>query len=221
MALDMKGKHRFEYAYSLAGSDKPMYRRFRIATDTVIERGEFVQQSEGLIIAMADDTSPSLGIAKDPHDGSSDGQTGLFIDVYCSPDAVFRCVPQSLGTAEAGSGANTIVDASYSGADNVFNGGYVKCVDCANIADGTVIRITDFVTATGTFTTASGTFATDDTFLVFPPEGAILCALDSDGTNLSLTTMDGEIFTVVEIDPDKDETVLVTLNEHILAADLT
>ncbi len=32
--------------------------------------------------------------------------------------------------------------------------------------------------------------------------------------------MDGSLFTVVEVDPEKDECVMVTPNEHLLAADL-
>lgn len=223
MSLDTKGAKRFEYAYSLSGSDKAMYRRCRIAAATVIERGEVVTRAEGLVVAVSVDTDPILGVSKDPHDGSSDGQKGLFIDVYISPDAVFRTIPEELGTCESGSGSVTIVDATYSGADfadDVFNGGYIKAVNVVAVADAEVIRITDFVAATGTFTLASGTFATADTFLLFPPEGCTLITIDSDGIKLDMTDLSASIFTVVEVDPDKDESVMVTPNEHLLAADL-
>lgn len=223
MGLDTVGKRRFEYSDSLSGSDKAVYRNFRIAAATVIERGEMVTLAEGLVVAVSSDTAPVLGVAKDPHDSVSEGQKGTIISVYCSPDAVFRCITEYIATAEAGSGATTIVDASLSGGDfanDDFNGGYVKAVDCASVVAGTVIRITDFVAATGTFTTASGTFAATDTVLVFPPVGNQKLSIDADGTNINMEDMSASIITVVEVNPEKEESILVTINEHLMAADI-
>jgi hypothetical protein len=214
-----KPAKKFKYAYDLTGGNTPAVLPFDIATGTVIEAGEVVQLSEAKVIATSGDVTAVLGVSKDPHDGVTDGQKGLVLDVYVSPTAVFRCVPATLFTASAASGANTIKCTALAGLENdVLNGGFVKIVACAVAAHiGQVIRITDFVKIDGVIT-AAGTFAeTTTTFLVFPPVGATTFALNSDGTNLDLADDAGTIVTIVATDPTKDESIDVMFSEHTFA----
>ena len=217
--MDKQPKHNFSYAYDLTGSTVPAVRQFDIATGTAIEAGEAVQLSEGRVIATSGDTSAILGVAKDPHDGATAGQTGTRIAVYVSPTAVFRAIPATTFTADVSSGSNVIYCTALAGVENdALNGGYVKILTCAVSAHiGQVIRITDFVKSSGVITVA-GTFAvTTTTFLVFPPVGSQAFALDSDGTNLDLADDAGTIITVVATEPASTEAVDVVFCEHVFA----
>ena len=215
-----KGAQKFKYAYDLNGGNTPAVLPMDIATGTVIEAGEVVQLSEAKVIATSGDTTAVVGVAKDPHDGSSEGQKGLTIDVYVSPTAVFRCVPATVFTADASSGSNVIYCTALAGVENdALNGGFVKILTNAVAADvGKVIRITDFVKASGVLTVA-GTFAvTTTTFLVFPPVGSQAFCINSDGTNLDLADDAGTVVTIVQTDPKVSESIDVMFSEHTFAS---
>ena len=207
----------FKYVGDLTGSSVPFTRAFPIATATAIEKGEIVTLSAGKVVAVSDDTVAVLGVAAEPHDGSSEGQTGTEILVYCSPTAIFRCIPKLEITADASSTTNTIIEADLNAlANDALNGGHVKVVSATTVAVGSVVEITDFVGATGTIT-AAGAFAEGDVLLILPPVGYQLFALDSDGTNIDMTDDTGTILTVVAVN-SVAETVDVVLSEHIFAS---
>jgi hypothetical protein len=80
------GASKLTYAYDLSGATVPMIRSFPIVTNTAIELGEMVKLVGGFIVAVGDQDSddPYLGIAAEPHDGATVGQTGLKIRVYAN-----------------------------------------------------------------------------------------------------------------------------------------
>jgi hypothetical protein len=208
----------FSFSRNLTGATVPPVLTFDIATGTVIEQGEVVSLTESLVVAVSGDTTAVLGVSKDPHDGTTDGQTGTRLQVYCGPGCVFKCTPATTFTAASGTTTNTIkVVALGALANDDLNGGYVKCLTATTAANvGKVVRITDFVKTDGVIT-AAGSWAVADTFLVFPPVGSQKFALDADGTNIDLIDGAGTILTIVSTDPYKTEQVEVTLGEHIFA----
>jgi hypothetical protein len=218
----LMGTHGFEYAGDLVHVSGPgMVMEFDIAADTVIESGEIVALSAGKVVAVSDMTKPILGMAAEPHDGTTDDrQKGTKIKVYCSPTAVFKCRPNVKVVADSGS-ATTLVDATFGSiANDVFNGGYLKLKKTSTVTvkpiDG-LLPITDFTTTTGTFSGVfTGGFAAGDEAVLLPPVGAYAFALDSDGTNLDFTTGAKTILKVVKVDA-KTEEVYVSPRIHEFA----
>ena len=219
MAITKKPAQNFSYSRDLSGAYMPAVLQFDIATTTAIERGEVVKLTEAKVVAVSGDTTAVLGVSKDPHDGSSDGQKGTKIAVYVSPTAVFKCTPATTFTASASTTTNAIYCTALAGVENgALNGGYVKVLTATTKAlEGTVIAITDFVKANGVIT-AAGAFTAGDTFLVFPPVGSQAFCLDSDGTNLDLTDDAGTIVTIVSTDPYDSESVEVMFSEHVFGS---
>lgn len=201
------------YSFDLSGTDRPTIVSFPIASATVIERGEKVMLSGGKIVA-SDEDSAAIGIAADPHDGSSDGQTGTSIRVYCSPTAVIECRPACSIEADAASTTNSFVDLTLADhADDAFNGGHLKVVSATNLVAGKVVEITDFNGTTGALTTAGGeVFAEDDTAILFPPVGSLVMGIDSDGTNLDLKSA-GTSVMIIDVDL-VDEKVYYLIYKH-------
>jgi hypothetical protein len=226
------GASKLTYAYDLSGATVPMIRSFPIVTNTAIELGEMVKLVGGFIVAVGDQDSddPYLGIAAEPHDGASDGQTGLKIRVYCSPTAVFKCKPHVVSTADSGNGT-TWVDgelvAAAGYADDLLNGGYLKLSEKAaasTLTDalGKLYAITDFAVATGTCTGVfAGNVAAGDKAIILPPVGSKGWDLNSDGTNLDLKANGGESIIIVDVDTATEEVYcklrLHQLGEHVLA----
>ena len=148
----MKAK-KIDYAFDLSNASNPVILPFPIATATAIELGEVVKLSGGFVVAVGDtdQDDPYLGIAAQPHDGSSEGQTGTMIQVYCSPTAVFKCTPATISTADSGNGT-TWVDAEVGAiANDIFNGGNLKLYEktaASTLTDavGKIYPITDFAT---------------------------------------------------------------------------
>jgi hypothetical protein len=210
------GASKLTYAYDLSGATVPMIRSFPIATATAIELGEMVKLSGGFIVAVGDQDSddPYLGIAAEPHDGASDGQTGLKIRVYCSPTAVYKCKPGTVSTADSGDGTTwvdgeLIAAAGYS--DDLLNGGYLKLSEKAaasTLTDGLgkVYAISDFAVATGTCTGVfAGNVAAGDKAIILPPVGSLGWDLNSDGTNLDMKANGGESIIIVDVDTETEE----------------
>lgn len=213
----------FEYAYDLSGCAYPVIKEFPIATSTNVSKGEVVALTAGLVVEVdADQDDPLLGVAAENHDGSSAGQTGTMIKVYCSPTAVFKT---KAPTAVADSGnTTTFVDASYgTAANDDFNGGILKLVSLGTsstltLAPGTLVAITDFATTTGTFTgTFTGGTTAGDTYLVFPPVGAYTFDLNAAATDMDLNTTGGEAIIVVENDTDNGH-IYVKIRLHHFGA---
>lgn len=201
----------FEYAYDLSGCTYPVIKEFPIAATTNISRGEVVGLTAGLVVEVdQDQDDPILGVAAEDHDGTTAGQTGTKIKVYCSPSAVFRYKNTIKAVADSGD-ATTLVDASYGTAVNdAFNGGSLKLVSkgansTLTLALGTVVSITDFATSTGTFTgTFTGGTTAGDTYLLFPPVGEHGFDLDADATALDLNSKEGESIIIVENDTENE-----------------
>jgi hypothetical protein len=198
----------FTYAYDLSGCAYPVIKEFPIATSTNVSAGEMVGLSAGLVVELdADQDDPILGVAAENHDGSSTGQTGTTIKVYCSPSAVFKTKAPS-AVADSGN-ATTLVDASYGTAGNdEFNGGLMKLTakgtgSTLTLPIGTVVAITDFTTSSGTFTGAfTGGTTAGDTYTLFPPVGAHSFDLDAAATDMDLNSTGGEAVIIVENDTD-------------------
>lgn len=211
-----KKEEKFRYSYDINGTDRPTILSLPIAASTVIEYGEKVKLVGGFVVTSGG-TSTAVGFAAEPHDAVSDGQKGTSIRVYASPGAVIECIPAQLMTADASSTTNTFIEADIDAhADDTFNGGTIKIVSATNLADGQVIRITDFTGATGTITTAGGeVFAEGDTALLFPPVGTILIGLTSDNTNLDMEAVGSSVM-VVRVDEEKEK-VFVVASLHQLA----
>ena len=189
-------------------------REYDIATGTVIEKGEIVKLTAGLVVAIgdADQDDPYLGVAAESHDGATaDGrQTGLKIRVYDDPGDIFALVPSDTITATGGS-TTTFVDSSILPATNdVFNGGSLKIVSCAasSALNGKIVKISDFTGSGGTITlaeTLTAALASGDTAYLCPGtrcRGQYGWDLNSDGTDIDWETSGGEALYFEGSDPD-------------------
>lgn len=198
-----------EFAYDLAGVMQPVRRKFPIASNTAIEKGEIVKLTAGFVTAVGDtdQDDPYLGLADEAHDGTSTGQTGTEIMVLCSPTAVFKCKPNIVSTADSGN-TTTWVDAEVGAhANDTWNGGHLKLKTTTALTVGIdkPILVTDFATTSGTFTgTFTGGVTAGDTAVLLPPVGSKGWSLNSDGTNLDFKADpdDGHSFTIVDVDLD-------------------
>ena len=191
-------------------------RSFYIPSATVIEKGEIVLFTTGTGIAAVSGTDfddPALGVAAQDH-ASGDGTEIL---VYCDPDIVYKVVPKTESTADSGS-TSTWVDAEFTGADDLFNGGVIVITDTNDVEGfnvGDVLKITDFANSGGIFTVsgAGGTVTAGMKGYVYPGQLAVGCYafdLDSDGTNIDLKSAGGESLVVVgtQYNPQKKETTV-------------
>lgn len=219
----MAGK--FEYAYDLSGCTYPVEKEFYIASATVIEKGEVVKLVDGAVVAVGDtdQDDPYLGVAAESHDGTTaypnTRQIGTAIKVYCSPSAVFKCVPNIVSTADSGN-TTTWVDAEVGAvAADKYNGGFLK-VKTTTALTGAINKayfISDFATTSGTFTGVfTGGVTAGDTAVILPPPGSFGWDLNSDGTNIDLKANGGESLQIVELDIDT-ETVYFKFRLHQFA----
>ena len=172
-------------------------REYDIAKNTKIYEGQVVTISAGLVTAQGvSATGAILGVAAETHTGTPDPfdarNDGTRLKVYDAPHQIFRC-PAPVVTATGGT-ATTIV-AKLAGAADAYNGGWLKLVKKAEgstnpDAVGTMYRITDFATdsGTGTFTKESGSvpFAGDE-YALFMPVGFEGGNLSADGTKIVVT----------------------------------
>lgn len=214
--METKSSRKLKYSFDLSGTDRPTLISLPIGTATAIELGERVKIVAGLIVA-ADEDAIAVGFSSENHDGSSDGETDVYIKVYASPTAVMVCRPAATIEADAGSGAGSFVDATLTDhADDAFNGGVIKIIEATNLVGGVVVAITDFTGATGAIAVA-GTYATGDTALIFPPVGSKVMGLDSDGTNLDLKSA-GAALIVIGFDVEKEEVYVANLKHAFAGA---
>jgi hypothetical protein len=206
-------------------------REYAIATGTVIEKGEIVKLTAGLVVAIgdADQDDPYLGVAAEAHDGATAGrQKGLVIKVYDHPDDIFKIKPTNLITATGGSTTTFVVDGMKSGTitenvDDLFNGSKLKIIACAADSDlnGKIVSVSDWTASSGTFTigeTLSGAIASGDTAYLCPgPRLMSKYHLDliSDGTDIDWDTNGGEAIQIYGSDVDAFE-VYVKLRLHML-----
>jgi hypothetical protein len=187
-------------------------RKYQIASNTAIEKGEVVKLTNGLVVAIgdADQDDPYLGISAVAHDGATaDGvQTATEILIYDDPNDVFAVYPTAYLTATGGS-TTTFVDSSILPAtDDIFNGGAIKIRTCAadSTLVGRVIKISDFTGSGGTITLAEtlpAAFAAGDTAYLCPGPRAIGqfgWDLNSDGDDINWESSGGESLVFVGSD---------------------
>lgn len=199
-------------------------RTFYIPTATVIEKGEIVQLTPGTGIAVltegTDFDDPALGVAAEVHAANS----GYSILVYCDPDIVYKVVPKTLSTVDSGD-ATSWIDAEYTAADDIFNGGKIVIVGTNSVSGfsvGDVLDITDFANTGGDFTVtgAGGTIAAGITGYIYPGSlavGSFAFDLNSDGTNINMKTAGGQSLIIVRTEWDgqkKETTVFCKLRLH-------
>lgn len=205
-------------------------REYDIAKSTVIQEGQLVKLTAGLVEAC-DGTAAPLGIAAENHSGAADAldlrADGLKIKVWDAPDAILRCAAPV--EAATGGTATTVTFSNLAAfADDDFIGGYLKLVkkgaDSTNTdAIGTVKRITDSAyAASGTVTTltvASGAAAcAGDEFEIYPPIGFKKAALDSTKQKIVLTSVAASKLKVVGRSEETGQVHLMAA-EHALGVE--
>lgn len=219
----------FRFAYNkISPARQP--KEYQIAAATVIEEGEIVKLSSGKVVAVGDtdQDDPYLGVAAEPHDGSTAGrQSGTVIKVYDHPDDVFALISTNAITASGGSTTTFVVDNMKSGTiasnyDDMHNGGYLKLVSVAadSSLNNKLVRISDFTAATGTFTldeTLSVALASGDTAYLCPGKlsiGTFHHDLDTNGIDINYEDSSaGEAIKIVDVDPNTFK-VFIKLRLH-------
>lgn len=187
-----------KYYQKIDGGTHISAREYDIATDTVIQEGQIVKISDGLVVAAAaGETGAILGIAAEGHSGKPDALNpnadGTRILVIDDPDVVMQCKAPEITAAEGCSSTTLIAAELASFANGDFKGGYVKLLakaeDSANADEiGAVRRVTSFTGTSKTFTLEEGgTPAAGDIYAVFPPIGFAKGNLSEDGTGLVLS----------------------------------
>jgi len=203
------------FAYDLVTGNTEILKPFYIAASTVIEKGEVVVFTPGTGVAAAgvsDNDDPVLGVASEPHDGSTAGrQSGTEIKVSCSPTACFRVPNSVVVTATGGSTTTFVASALRPATDDIFNGGYIQVVTCAadtaGVSIGKMIKITDYTGTGGTITvgTQPYAFAAGDTVRLFPGPLAVTTYshnLSAGGTDIDFSqAAAGEAIQIIEADP--------------------
>lgn len=221
----------FKWAYNTQ-SQGGQPREYKIESGTVIEKGEIVKQTSGLIVAVGDQDQddPYLGISAEDHNGSTTGrQSGTKIKVYDNPYDIFGYKPKVACTATGGS-TTTFVDSNLGFAnDDDLNGGYIIIVSCAadSSLNGKKVKISDYAQSSGTITlaeTLSSALASGDTAYICPGKIAISSYqfdLNSDGTDIDWESSGGESLELHDVDTETFMTYwklrLHTKGNHVAA----
>lgn len=200
------------WSYNISGrGGQP--REYKIATGTAIEKGEVVKLTSGLVVAIgdADQDDPYLGVASEPHDGSTTGrQSGTKIKIHDDPGDIFKYKPRVACTATGGS-TTTFVDSNLGFAnDDDLNGGFLHIVSCAadSSLNGKIVKISDYAQSSGTVTlseTLAAALASGDTAYIVPGKisiGSYLFDLNADGTDMDWETSGGESLEIHDVDPE-------------------
>jgi hypothetical protein len=187
---------------------------YYIDTAAAVVKGSPVVFTVGAGITAYDATDaddPIWGIAAEDHDGSTAGrESGYKILIWDDPDIVFKCIPATLSTVDSGD-STSWVDAEFTGADDLFNGGHIVVVSTNSVSGfnvGDVLAITDFANSGGDFTVtgAGGTIAAGITGYVYPgPKAGNCIAFDAIATtfnNLNMKSAGGETFKIVNVEWD-------------------
>lgn len=211
-------------------SANPLVQELPIATGTVIEQGELVKFTPGVgVVAIgdADQDDPILGVAMEPHDGTTAGrQKGLLIKIAVPEignPLRLRLETKNVITATAGSTTAFTCAGLKPATDDIFNGGYLQILTCA--ADSTLvgqkIKIADHTGATGVLTvsTQPAAFASGDTARICPGPLAITTHtwdLNSDGTEIDWDAAAvGEALELVAANPENMVSIwILRLNQH-------
>ncbi|OCZ54315.1 hypothetical protein [Dehalobacter sp. TeCB1] len=202
--------------YDQSGSQVTAMREYDIATNTAVALDQVVKLSSGkVVLAVAGETSPILGIAAEAHSGSADTlnprANGLRIKVFDAPTQIYEC-PAPQVTATGGS-TTTFVASTIAGfADNDFVGSKMKLIQkgaSSTITDpvGTVYPITGSTAASGTMTTTTtitGGCSAGDIFAIFPPVGFQKGNFDSGISKLVLTASAAIPVRVANSDTDRN-----------------
>lgn len=165
-------------------------RTYDIAPDTVVEEGQVVILSGGLVTkAAAGETGLILGVAAESHSGAADAlnprANGKEIMVFDSPTLIMRCKAPLL-TATGGSATTFVCTDLAAFADNDFKGGFIRLVskgeESTNTdAVGTVREISASAGSSKTFTiNEGGTICAGDVYELYPPIGLQAGNLDTD-----------------------------------------
>lgn len=201
--------------YDVNGSQIASVKEYDIATNTAVSIGQVVKLSSGkVVLAVAGETSPILGVAYENHPGTGDAlnprANGTRIKVLDAPASIYECAAPQI-TATGGS-TTTFVASTVAGfADSDFVGGKMKLIAkgaSSTITDavGTVYPVTGSTAASGTFTTTTtinGGVTAGDIFAIFPPIGFQKGNLDSGISKLVLTASAALPFMVSNSDTDR------------------
>lgn len=119
--------------YDVNGSQVTSIKEYDVDTSTVISIGQVVKLSAGkVVLAVAGETTPILGIAYENHSGAADTlnprSNGTRIKVMDGPQSVYECTAPQV-TATGGS-TSTVAVSGLNGvfSDDDFNGGKIKLI---------------------------------------------------------------------------------------------
>lgn len=202
----------FKFAYDPACPTE-ILKPLPIAAATAIEKGEIVKFTPGtgvVAVAGTDFDDPAIGVAAEPHDGSTAGrQSGTEIKVSVSPTAVFALRTTEALTATGGSTTTFVVSGLLPQRNNLWKGGILEVVTCAADASlvGKMIPITASTGSTGTltFATQPAAFAAGDKAILHAGPLAIGeygWDLNSDGTDVDYGSSGGEALILVDAKPE-------------------
>jgi hypothetical protein len=160
------------------------------------------------VVAGTDFDDPAMGVALEPHDGSTAGrQVGTEIKISDSPTAVYGLKSTNIITATGGSTTTFVVSGLLPQTDDLWIGGYIQVVTCAADSSmvGERIKISDSTGASGTltFSTQRAAFASGDTAYLCPGPLAIGehgWDLVADGDDVDWDTNGGEALELVDTD---------------------
>lgn len=203
------------WVYNKDGNPKQP-RIHKIATGTVIEKGEVVKKENGLIVtagyqySIEDDVY--VGVAAEGHDGSTTGRnSGTEIKIYDDEFDIFEYIPRETCTATGGS-TTTFIDSNLGfDNDNDLNDGYLIILNCQNDSslNGKKIKISDYTQSTGTITFAeilSVSILTGDTAYICPGRqviGSSQFELNTDCTGIDWENRNGELLEIFDVDVEK------------------
>lgn len=173
---------------------------YNVAASTILRRGQVVVLTNGKVTAAgATQSDAILGVCLENHTGVASlldpRANGTRVRVADGPTTVYAC-PAPIVTATGGSTTTVSATALAAFADDAFNSGKLKLVSRAASSTnsgkiGTVYGISDYAGTAKTFTldtTLTGAVAAGDQYEVYPPMGASLGALDTNGEKLTLST---------------------------------
>jgi hypothetical protein len=207
---------------------------YYIPYNTAVVKGQVVGFTAGTGVVVYDATDADdaiLGVAAEDHDGSTSGrESGYELLVYDEPDIIFKCIPTTVSTVDSGD-TTSWIDAEYTAADDIFNGGHIVIVTTNGIAGfnvGDVLVISDFANSGGDFTVtgAGGTIAAGITGIIYPDKRAVMShAFDTIATTyntLNMKSAGGETFVIKDVvwDPAKKKaTIYFKIRLHLLGND--
>jgi len=199
--------------YSDYVSDSSKAMDVKVESTAVLRPGQVLKMVDGKAVkADTTETGAVVGVCLENHPGAADSMNkrsnGEYVRAACSPSALYACkAPVIMAYVEMTGG---ICDTSMSAAfpENIFAGGHVR-----RIGDGKVFEIKSNGVATKTLD-IDGDAASGDKFEVFPPEGFVGGALDSEAQMFSMKAYSADFaLRIVGCDIEKGEIYLAP-NKH-------